>query len=165
MLMGLVLLQVDFDGPTVGDNLSGYLGSCLMRRGYRGLASARFGVPEAVSGHPGFEGDFGMMHEGCVASYASSYLSTDRRTSLEVRRTRALGGMANLVLFAEGSAKAREGAVRAVEQLDRARGSGGVGVQLRTYIGEYSAGGGATLKDEQGRRNVVQALKLFIEAA
>jgi hypothetical protein len=165
MLMGVVLLQADFNGPTVGDNMNSFFGRGLMKRGYLGLASGRFGVPESVSGHPGFLSDFDMMHDACVGAYAGSYLSTECRTELGTRRTRALGGLANLVLFAEASEAARNNAVTVVSQLDQQRGSGSVGVALRTYVGDYSAGGGAVLKDAAGRMNVVQALKLFIEAA
>lgn len=81
-----------------------------------------------------------MMDATCVSNYASSYLSSESRTDLGIRRTRALGGTPNLVMFAEVSVKGRENAVRVVNQMDQGRGSGGIGGE--TCVGGFGGGEG-----------------------
>ena len=138
----------------------------IAQRGFMGSAFARFGVPEVVGSHPGFLEDFEMMHIKCVGSYASSYMSTDFRTDLSIRRTQALKGLPSLVVVGEECTLAKELAIRVVNQLDPERGSGAVGVRGNMWFGQnYSTGGGALLKDPLVRNNVIQIFRLFTEAA
>lgn len=166
LLTGLVCLQGDFDGPTVGENMNAALGGFMMNRGWYGSAAARFGVPECVTGDPGYISDFNMMDPTSVGAYAKSFYSSETRSSLGVRRTRTLKNLPNLVMAAEDCPKAKDAAAVVSKSLDQNRGSGVVGVTGVNNLGNgYAVGGGAVLKDKVARANVIDATLLFLEAA
>lgn len=165
MLTGLILVQPDFDGPTVGQNLSAALGGWMMRRGWHGAAAQRFGVPECVNADPGYVSDFAMMDPSSVASFGEAYFTSDSRNGLGIRRTRTLKNLPNLVMVGEECAEAKERAADASRHLDAERGSGVVGVSGSLFLGHsYGAGGGALLKDRVARANVTEAVLLFCES-
>ncbi|GMH94499.1 hypothetical protein TrST_g10951 [Triparma strigata] len=166
LLTGLVCLQGDFEGPTVGQNLNASLGGFLMRRGWYASAAARFGVPECVTGDPGYVSDFNMMDPKSVSAYATSFYTSDTRGPLGVRRTRTLKNLPNLVMVAEECPVAKETAATVSKALDQNRGSGVVGISGVNFLGtSYTTGGGAILKDKVARANVIDATLLFLEAA
>ena len=138
----------------------------MMRRGWYASAAARFGVPECVTGDPGYVSDFNMMDPKSVSAYATSFYTSDRRGPLGVRRTRTLKNLPNLVMVAEECPVAKETAATVSKALDQNRGSGVVGISGVHFMGtSYTTGGGAILKDKVARANVIDATLLFLEAA
>jgi len=86
-LAGVVAVQGDIGGVSVGGNLRGYVGELACRGGFLGKGFGLFGVEESLTGKGSYIKEFG--EGGCnvenVVGYARGYNSS-RRTFLGVKR-------------------------------------------------------------------------------